>query len=71
MINGRLYLLTRIKADPKMGLTAWRLTKADGKNYDVHKDIYGHHCDCPDFLWRCKDGQFCKHIRAARALKLL
>jgi hypothetical protein len=52
---------------------AWRLTKGEGKVYDVAEGPYGPTCDCPDFIYR-RDGNDrhgCKHIRGLRAFGLV
>lgn len=72
-INGIRYTLRRIVSDPRVTAIAWRLTHADGRCYDLHKDEFGEIlCDCRDFLVRRqgKDPKGCKHCAAAKAAGL-
>ena len=63
-----MYYLERIPAD----FPAWRLTKTDGTQYDVHDDGSGAQCTCWDFITR-RDGTAngCKHICACHEAQIL
>lgn len=73
-INDFRYTLRKIEASPEIALVAWRLTKSDGRIYDVRLDENGFvACDCFDFLKNRegKDPAGCKHCRALKAVGLL
>lgn len=72
-INGTLYLVRPIQADPSVALKAFRLRKTDATTYDVADTIHGPVCDCPDFIFHRDgiDSGACKHVRSLVACGLL
>ena len=65
-INGMDYLVNPNRAEASAAFKAYRLSKADGTEYDAALTVHGLTCDCPDFIFR-RDGidpEGCKHIKA-------
>jgi hypothetical protein len=72
-INDMNYLVKPNTAEASAAIKAYRLSKADGTDYDVAQTVHGLTCDCPDFIFR-RDGidpEGCKHIKAMVACGLL
>jgi hypothetical protein len=72
-INGTLYSVRPIPADPGVAIKAFRIKKSDGRVYDIAQTAYGPECDCPDFVFN-RDGidpDGCKHIKAMIAVGLI
>lgn len=66
------YQIENLFPDADLADPAFRLVKNDGKEYTVHVDKWGCHCDCPDAHWRKdKRGEFCKHLSAMAAVGLI
>lgn len=71
-INKQVYFITDLRPDKRVADPAYRLTKEDGTEYDVHQDRHGAHCDCKDFIYAREHSQKkCKHVEALKALGLL
>lgn len=72
-IAGTPYEVTPDPADDVLMVRAWRLSKPDGKVYDVAEYLDHCTCDCPDFVFRRDglDAAGCKHIRAAAVVGLI
>lgn len=72
-INGTAYNVRPIASDTFAAFQAFRLRKADGTAYDVADTLYGHTCDCPDFVFHREgiDPSGCKHIKALVACGIL
>ncbi len=72
-INGTLYNVRPVPADPGVASKAYRIKKSDGRVYDITQTAYGPECDCPDFTFH-RDGidpNGCKHIKAMIAVGLI
>lgn len=72
-INDRNYQVKPTAAEASVAIRAYRLSKADGTDYDVAQTVHGLTCDCPDFIFR-RDGldpEGCKHIKAMVTYGLL
>jgi hypothetical protein len=73
VINDMNYRVEPNAAEASAALKAYRLSKADGTDYDVAQTVHGLTCDCPDFIFR-RDGidpEGCKHIKAMVTYGLL
>ena len=73
VINDMDYLVKPNSAEASAAIKAYRLSKADGTDYDVAQTRHGLTCDCPDFIFH-RDGidpEGCKHIKAMVAYGLL
>lgn len=66
-IVSQIYRHETLDPNPKVGSPAFRLTKADGKTYDLIRREFGWACECPRYE---RHGR-CKHLRAALAVGLL
>jgi hypothetical protein len=70
-IRDHWYQVEALEVEPRD--RAYRLSKDDGRRYDVMESAYGPTCDCPDFIFR-RDGidpKGCKHVRALRLYGLV
>ena len=86
-ISGVLYSLRRLEGAEGgvVGGVVWRLTKLaehvgggaytteeERKVYHVHRDEFGLHCTCGDFVFRRENtGEACKHCLALMAVGLV
>ncbi len=73
VINDMDYVVKPNSRQATAAIKAYRLSKADGTDYDVALTDHGLTCDCPDFIFR-RDGidpEGCKHIKAMVTYGLL
>lgn len=63
-----VYVVENLHPTESVANPAYRLTKEDGKTYDVAMTDHGPVCDCADSQFRSR---CCKHILGAITVKLL
>lgn len=70
-IRDHWYQVEMLEVEPRE--RGYRLSKDDGRQYDVTESDFGPTCDCPDFIFRREgiDPKGCKHVRALRLYGLV
>lgn len=66
LLNGLPYMVTLLGDLPERGpavLRGVRITRPDGKVYDLTREPWGLQCNCPDATYRTRVGG-CKHAAA-------